>query len=502
MLGSAAAAALAATGTRAATRRSIVRIRDGVVRGHLAGGVRSFTGIPYAQPPVGPLRFCAPRPVHPWVGELDATGLANVPPQNMDPALPQTGVISEDCLQLNVWTPQEPGPHPVLVWIYGGGNATGSSSLPPYQGETFARDGVVCVSCNYRLGVLGFLELGAITGPQDAGSSNNALRDQVLVLEWVRDNIAAFGGDPKEVTLAGQSAGAWNCATLMALPAAKGLFHRAILASGGADTVFTPDRAGEFASQFVARLGGKHRLRSASTAELLSAQQAAQADASTRIVFRPTFDGEYLPAPPIELLRRGSAAAITTMVGHTRDEFRYFLAPEESDSPAAQKLLLHLHSDSLPSMVSAYERAYPDTTRGARMLRLLGADLIRIPSLRVAEAQASSGAEVYYYHLRYAIPSGPFGDYSPHGIDVPLIFEHVDTAFARTVFGYSSADLPMAKQVHNAWVSFIKTGRPGKRPSAWPPFNLAERRTLQIGDTSEVLSDPDRVERALWEGLA
>ena len=502
MLGSAVAAVVAATSGRAANPRSTVRIRDGLVRGRLANGGRAFTGIPYAQPPMGALRFCAPRPVQPWAGELDATRPAQVPPQDMDPALPQTGVMSEDCLQLNVWTPQESGPHPVLVWIYGGGNATGSSSLPPYQGETFARDGVVCVSCNYRVGVLGFLELGEVTGPQDAGSSNNALRDQVLVLEWVKHNIAAFGGDPQNVTLAGQSAGAWNCATLMALPAAKGLFRRAILASGGADTVYTPDHAHEFARQFVAQLGGRHRLRSASISELLSAQKAAQANASTLIVFRPTIDGEYLPAPPIELLRRGCAGSVTTMVGHTQDELRYFFTPEAADNPASQRLLLHLNTASLPPMISAYQRAFPDIPRGERMLRLLSADLIGIPSLRVAEAQASSGAKVYYYHLRYAIASGPFGACSPHGIDVPLIFEHVDTAFARTVFGYSSADLPMAKRVHDTWVSFIKTDSPGKDLSAWPPFDLTERRTMTIGVNCEVSPDPDQAERALWRGLA
>jgi len=409
--------------------------------------------------------------------------------------------MSEDCLQLNVWTPQTPGPHPVLVWIYGGGNAKGSSSLPPYQGETFARDGVVCVSCNYRVGVLGFLELGEITGPEDAGSGNNALRDQVLVLEWVRDNITAFGGDPLNVTLGGQSAGAWNCATLMAIPAANGLFHRTILASGGADTVYTPARATEFAERFVTRLGGKQRLRMASISELLAAQKAARADSPNLIVFRPVIDGSYLPAAPIELLRRGSARSVTTMVGHTHDELRYFFSPAQADSPASRTLLLHLDPSTLPLMISAYAHAFPDATRSERMLRVLSADVFGIPSLRVAEAQASSGAKVYYYDLRYAIPDGPFGAYSPHGIDVPLIFERVDTAFARTTFGYTSADLPMAKRVHDTWVSFIKTGSPGEKLPTWPPYDLAQRYTMTIAASSLVSADPDQTERTIWAGV-
>ena len=501
VLGSAIAAVFAAGIGRAADSSTIVRIRDGLVRGRLTNGVRAFTGIPYAQPPVGPLRFCPSRPARPWSGQLDATRPTQVPPQDVDPALPQVMPMSEDCLQLNVWTPRAPGPHPVFVWIYGGGNSTGSSNLPPYQGETFARDGVVCVSCNYRVGVLGFLELGEITGAEDAGSGNNALRDQVLVLKWVRDNIAAFGGDPLNVTLGGQSAGAWNCATLMALPAATGLFHRAILASGGADMAYTPDHANEFARQFVARLGGKQRLRTASIPELLTAQKAAQANASNPIVFRPVIDGDYLPAAPIELLRRGSARSVTTMVGHTSDEIRYLFSPADADSPASQKLLLHLDSSTLPSMISTYSRAFPDATRGDRMLRLLSADWVGIPSLRIAEAQASLGAKVFYYHLSYAIPGGPFGAYIPHGIDVPLIFERVDTAFARTVFGYTSADLPMAKLVHGTWVSFIKTGSPGEHLPTWPAFDLAQRHTMTIAASSRVSADPDQVERAIWASL-
>ncbi len=409
--------------------------------------------------------------------------------------------MSEDCLQLNVWAPEEPGPHPVLVWVYGGGNVTGSGSLRAYDGSTFARDGVVCVSGNYRLGALGFLELGAVTGSQDEGSSLNALRDLILVLEWVRDNISAFGGDANRVTLAGQSAGAWNCATLMAMPGARGLFHQSILASGGADTVYTPERAHEFARQFVARLGGKERLRDSSVPELLTAQTEAQADAETLIAFRPMIDGRDLPGSPIESLRGGCARSITTMVGHTRDELRYFFSPANAEGPGSRKVPLHLNASTRSAMTSAYERVYPDVTTGERMVRILSADVIGIPSLRIAEAQTRAGATVYRYQMRYAIPSGPFGTASPHGIDVPLIFERVDTTFARTVFGYSAADLPMAKHLHASWVSFIKTGHPGANRPPWPPFALPDRRTMMIGEKSEVASDPEQAERMVWEGV-
>ena len=225
---------------------TLVETRCGAVRGRFVNGIRVFTGIPYAEPPVGSLRFEAPRPVTSWPGEFDATVRAATPPQNADPPLPPVTAISENCLQLNVWAPQAPGPHPVFVWIYGGGNQTGASSLPVYEGEQFARDGVICVTFNYRVGVFGFLELGGINGSAGAGSGNNALRDQILALQWVQENIAAFGGDPRNVTIGGQSAGAWNCSTLISVAATKGLFQQVIIASGGGDAVYTPDRATEF----------------------------------------------------------------------------------------------------------------------------------------------------------------------------------------------------------------------------------------------------------------
>jgi para-nitrobenzyl esterase len=409
--------------------------------------------------------------------------------------------MSEDCLQLNVWTPRMPGPHPVFVWIFGGGNASGSISLPPYQGETFARDGIVFVSCNYRVGALGFLELGDITGPEDEGSGNNALRDLILALEWVRDNIGEFGGDAENVTVGGQSAGAFNCASLMAIPSAQGLFHRTILASGGADVTNSTKRAADFARHFVACLGGSQHLRSAPVTDLLKAQKEVEAWWPIPMPFRPVVDGKFLPDVPIQRLRRGSASSITTMVGHTHDESRYLYTPAQAVGLPVRKRLLHLPEAELPSIIEAYQRAFPGEASEDIMLRILSADLIGIPSLRIAEAQASSGAKTYYYDMSYVVPSGPFGRYSAHGIDVPLIFELLDTSFARTTFGYRAADLPMAIKVHAAWVSFIKTGRPGAQLPDWPPYELKRRYTMTVATDSMVLRDPAAAERPIWTGL-
>jgi para-nitrobenzyl esterase len=472
--------------------------KSGLVRGRLADDIRIFTGIPYAEPPIGPLRFKAPRPAPPWSGELDATVPAATPPQNADPPLPPVAPISEDCLQLNVWAPSGAGPHPVFVWIYGGGNRTGACNQPVYQGEKFARDGVICVTFNYRVGVLGFLELGAMTCCGEVGSGNNALRDQVLVLQWVHENIAAFGGDPGKVTIGGQSAGAWNCSTLMAVPSAKGLFHQAIVASGGGDAVYSIGRATDFARLFLDKLGGNVRLMSASVEDILKAQLAAESDFPDQLPYRPVIDGRFLSTVPLDAVRAGAACNIRTMIGHTRDEYRTFLSAAEADKAITQKMLLHQKIEELSPIVQAYRAAFPDLEPGDRMLRLLGAEFLGMPTLRMAEAQAASGAAVYYYNLRYSIASGGFGSYSPHGIDIPLIFENVDTSFARDTFGYTAQDLYMARLVHAAWVSFIKSGSVEEGLPGWPAYDLRLRKTMIIDRQPMVLADGERAERLIW----
>ena len=479
-------------------RPLVVRTRSGLVSGTRRNGVNVFTGIPYAEAPSGPLRFKAPRPMHPWSGVFEATTPAKTPPQPDDPSLPAAAPLSEDCLQLDVWAPERPGPFPVFVWIYGGGNSTGSCSQPAYQGDTFARDGVVFVGINYRVGVLGFLELGGIMGSGGFGSGNNAIRDQVLALQWVKDNIASFGGDPQNVTIGGQSAGAWNCGTLLALPAAKGLFQRAIIASGGGDAAYTPERAGDFARLFVNKLGGSQRLQSASIPEILGAQQQAESVFEDFLPYRPVIDGSFLPARPIDLVRAGGARNIATLIGHTRDEYRTFLAPTQAEGPVSPKWFLHLTLANLPPIERAYQAAFPTLTPGDRMLKLLGDELLGMPTCQMADAQAAAGAAVFYYRMNYSIPAGPFGTYSAHGIDVPLFFDHVDTAFARNVFGYNAADRPMARRVHAAWVGFIRTGHIDQGLTPWAPYELPTRRTMMIDLTTSVVEDPERIERSIW----
>ena len=479
----------------------IVATRSGLVRGRLINDLLVFTGIPFAKPPIGELRFAAPRPAEAWPGVLDASRPAATPAQNTDSALPPVAPISEDCLQLNVWAPAGGGPHPVLVWIFGGGNQTGASNQPTYQGDTFARDGVVFVSLNYRVGVLGYLELGRTLGPQAAGSGNNALRDQLLALEWVRDNIAAFGGDPRNVTLAGQSAGAWGVATLMGLPAADELFQRAIVASGNAAATYTPERASDFAEVFIKHLSGASRLRTASVSELLSAQQLAQSEFPDLIPFRPVVDGSFLPATPLERFRAGVASKVSTLLGHTHDEYRYLRSAAQLGGPIQRNMLVTTDPDALTPIVSAYRAAFPRLTEGERQLKILSAEVFTIPALRIAEALCAHGGTAYFYDVSYPIAKGPFGLTSPHGIDVPLIFDKLDTMFATKVFGYTPQDAPMAKRVHAAWVSFVKYGTPRIPQLSWPAYELQHRPTMVLANPPSVVDDTDGVERRIWQGM-
>jgi para-nitrobenzyl esterase len=410
--------------------------------------------------------------------------------------------MSEDCLQVNVWAPKGRGPHPVLVWIYGGGNDTGASALPVYQGDTFARDGIVFVSFNYRLGVFGFLELGEIIGPEARGSGNNAIRDQLLALQWVRDNVASFGGDPRNITIAGQSSGAASVAALLSLPLATGFVQRAIIASGNASVANSMERASKFARVFVRQLGGAARLYGGSTEELIRAQQLAKAEFKELLPFRPVIDGQFLADLPIKRWQAGAARRVQLLLGHTEDEYRYFISPSQIAGPLRSEMLLSTMGTIEP-ILAGYRQAYPDLSEGERALKILSAEAFNIPAIGMAEAQSASGGRTHYYVLRYPVPGGPYGVSTPHGSDVPLIFDKVDTDFARRVFGYSALrDSPMAAHLHGIWNSFVKTGVPKLDALTWPPYDTQRRATMVVSRNAGVTDDLESTERRIWERLS
>src|SRR5580704_10562491 len=317
--------------------------RSGAVRGQLRDGVASFLGIPYAASPTGPLRFRAPAPPRPWDGVREATALGATPPKPdyaapFDELLPEPDIPGDVWLNLNVWTPDPGGAGlPVMVWIHGGAFSNGNSALPIYDGHAFARDGVVLVSINYRLGVDGFALL------PDA-PANRGLLDQIAALEWVRDNIAAFGGDPANVTIFGESAGAMSVTTLLGMPRARGLFGKVIAQSGAAQVGADPQDARLVTGELSAVLGFEATAASLADVDLgkLIAAQAAVRDAlavapdparfgasivATSMAFIPVIDGDVLPVHPLAALAAGQGSGTPLLAGTNAEEFRLFFVP-------------------------------------------------------------------------------------------------------------------------------------------------------------------------------
>lgn len=490
LLGAAPLASLAAP-TRADPQTLTVATTLGPVRGQAQGDIRVFTGIPFGHA----ARFAAPQPASRWQGVLAATNPPHVAPQIT--GQPMGGEMSEDCLQLNVWAPATPGPHPVLVYIHGGGNEGGWSGDAGTAGDRFARDGVVCVTVNYRVGALGFLETGALLGKAYRGSGNHGLRDQLLALRWVRANIASFGGDPHRVTIAGESAGGKNVGSLMGVPAADGLYAQAAMFSGGAQTVHTMEEAEAFARLYAEKLGGVDRLLTAPVADVLAAQQAARQEWPRNFPFRPVVDGAFMPLVPLDRISTGKAPKVPLLIGSNADEGRMFLPADRANQPLASRAISNASMEQIAQLDRSYAQAFPDLTPAQRHWRLLTAEEYGMPCLRIAQAHAGRGASVFRYRLTYPAPGGAFKGHTPHVLDVPFTFDHVVTF--NHFFGMTAEDQPMADRMHGAMVSFVSAGRPqAKGLPDWARFDTATRATMVLDHQSALVADPDRVERLLW----
>ncbi|SEO84351.1 carboxylesterase/lipase family protein [Trujillonella endophytica] len=518
-------AAVPPTGVGAGSGHPVVRTRSGRVRGTTTAGVHAFLGISYAAPPVGELRLRPPRPVQPWEGVRDATALGPEPPQPQfgedptgllfDPAVP-----GDDCLNLNVWTP-DPGAGglPVLVWTPGG--SFHFSSGGSYDGSRFARDGVVCVTINWRTGADGFLYLGEGDDGADLG-----LLDHVAALTWVRDNIAAFGGDPSRVTLCGESAGAMCIGALLSMPRAAGLFRRAILQSGAAHHVLPAPEAARMGAHLADALGVPplraalarvpvDRLLEAQAqidAEVLAhpdpARWGAEVVAST-MPFHSVVDGDVLPGPPIDRIAAGDAAGIDLLVGTNSDDWRMFpvlggfidaVTEEALAGPVDRYGSWSLAAFGLApgTALPAYRSARPGAAPGDLLAAVLTDWWVRVPALRLTDAHAPAPAGTYAYE--FAWPSPAFGGRlgACHALEIPFVFDTLDLGRRQMLGGALGDDPPqeLADTVHRAWVDFVTTGDPG-----WPRYDLLRRRVQRLDVRSRVVEDPYAAERALWEGI-
>lgn len=476
---------------RGATAASVVvETSLGRLEGKRAGNTIAFLGVPFAEPPIGPLRFRPPRPARPWSGVRSADSYASAPVQ-----LRHKG-ISEDCLYLNIWMPAAPGPHPVLFWIYGGGNTVGATGGIA-DGSHFARNGVVCVTPAYRIGALGFLDVSAELGDAYTGSGNNGLRDQLLALEWARHNIATFGGDPDRITVGGESAGAKDTCALMALPQAAGLFQQAIVESGSGQTVHTRESSRALTQKFLRCAGlttsTASQLLTLSVPRLLAAQRALEGQTS-EFPFRVTVDGIVLERTPLEYLCSGSSRRLRLLAGSNRDESTLFVRGAELEEPIRQSEMQNMSMDKAPEMEARYKAAFPQLTAPERKIRLLTSEEYWIPTLRIAEAHLANGGDAWFYRYDRPLNFGPLKGKVPHGSEVRLVWDdemqHPDPSVH-----------PLRQAMHAAWVDFIFGRAPtlaGAPP--WPKFNVNDRPVMIIKDQSTVVLDPDSSERHLWDG--
>jgi para-nitrobenzyl esterase len=495
----------------AGTRELVVHTASGAVRGSVVDGVHRFTGIPYAAPPFGPNRLRAPQPVAPWAGVRDALSWGAMPPQlpyppPWDALIPERGPLGEDCLNLNIWTPDRGSARlPVMVWIPGGMFEAGSGAT--YDGSHFARHGVVCVTINYRIGAEGFLLL-------PGGNANRGLLDQLAALEWVRENIGAFGGDPDNVTVFGQSAGAMSVGTLLSMPRAEGLFRRAIAQSGGAHQVIPPETAWKVSRQLAAKLGvqpTRAAIAALPVDRLLRAQAELKADLVAHpdperwgsdvvlglLPWQPVVDGDVVPARPLDRIVAGSAANIDLIVGSTADEWNFFLVPPgaiEHITPEAVAGAIAGYGLPVEATLASYRAGHPGASAGELLSAIQGDWCFRIPALRLADAHARSPAATYSYEFAWRSPQfgGRLG--ACHGLEIGFLFY----AIGKETEGLAGPNPPqeLAERMRDAWVGFASNGNPG-----WPRYDLTRRATMRFDTSSGVVNDPMSRERVLWEGV-
>ncbi len=463
-------------------------------------GVTVFKGLPYAAPPLGPGRWRPPAPAAPWRGLRDATRFSA---DCLQPASQRTGLpVSEDCLYLNIWTGGPGGaPRPVFVWIHGGGSRVGSGAQPQFDGTALARQGVVVVTINYRLGPMGFLSTPGLSAESGYGASGNyGFMDQIAALRWVRTNIAAFGGDPARVTVGGESSGSVSTSVLMASPLAKGLFRGAIGESGSALRVVQPGSMGttDLASEeakgaaLMARLGAADlaQLRAAPAPAILAAAEALG------VYFnRPVVDGHLLPATPWRVFEQGRQNDVPLLVGWNAEEgwVRGAAAPgplkdrlAELYGPEAAAVAAHYPADPAQDSAAAIDAA--------------GDNNIAYPTWKWGLAQATFGRRpVYIYEFEHAppIPADPaalaagrkvLGAY--HGAEMVYVF---DTLASEPTWAVSEEDRRIARQMSTYWANFIKTGDPsGPGLPPWPPYDIkGEPQRMRIGPETGAAPDRD-----------
>ena len=485
---------------------AIVETTSGKIRGLIIDKVNAFKGVPYGTAK----RFMAAKKPAPWTGVRETMEWGHEAPQGPHTEIPEVAstipktVIGEDCQALNVWTNSLTGKRPVMVWLHGGGFTSGNGCYTMYDGANLARKrDVVAVTLNHRLNAFGYMYLGGIGGEKYATSGNLGMMDIVLALQWVRDNISKFGGDPNNVMIYGQSGGAGKVSTLLAMPAAKGLFHRASIQSGAALRGQSIEAANKSAAAFMSKVGAK-------TVDEMAAMPmdrivAAAITPGGGVNFSPVLDGTTLLDGPFDPAAPAMSSDIPILIGTVEYEvgffpFTKFDPMNDAELHASVKQALRLSNDAdTDRVIAAYKKGRPGLTNLDYNL-ILASDNFRNGAVIEAERKAAQKAPVYMYYFTWQSPVRGGKLKSFHTLEIPFHQENVDEAKGMT--GEGKDRYPLQDKMSMAWSNFARTGNPNhKGLPAWPAFDTTKRATMILNNEPKVVNDPNGEERKLLNSL-
>jgi para-nitrobenzyl esterase len=490
----------------------VVNTTAGKIRGVVIDKVNTFKGISYGAPTGGEQRFMPPAKPERWTGIKETVEWGPEAPQGPHTEIPEVAATipkqghSEDCLHLNVWTNSMRGKRPVMVWLHGGGFTSGSGSYSIYDGQNMARkQDVVMVTVNHRLNSFGFLYLAELGGERFAHASNAGMLDIVAALEWVHDNISNFGGDPGNVTIFGQSGGGGKVSTLLAMPAAKGLFHRAIVQSGANLRGVPPADATKSAQMLMAKLEVKtpEDLQKVPMDDLVKATLSAQG-----LAFRlaPVLDGHTLIEGPFDPKAPSMSADIPLLIGSTEYEVNFFpntkFDPiEDAQLHAAVKQTTRSSDEAVDKLIAVYKKGRPGVS-DIELSQIIASDGFRAGVITETERKSEQKAPVYSYYFTWKSPVRDGKLKAFHTLEIPFVLENVDNGKSMTGTGENRYRLQ--ELMSSSWAAFARTGNPnhkGTGQSGWPPFHVKERATMVFDDESRVVLDPHGEERVALNAL-
>jgi para-nitrobenzyl esterase len=503
---------------------TMVDTESGKVSGQISDRVHVFKGIPYGASTAGANRFMPPRKPEPWTDVRECIDYTGRSPQAAAAAQrPELATVwgpvdtlpvGEDCLTLHVWTPGlDDGKRPVMVWLHGGAFSYGSANSPRYDSTRLAgRNDVVVVAVNHRLNIFGHLDLSAVGGERFASSGNVGVLDLVLALQWVRDHAARFGGDPGNVTIFGQSGGGGKVSALLAMPQAKGLFHKAIVQSGSSVRFAERERTAQLADAVLKQLGiGKDqfdRLQTLPVADLSKAIAPAQKALPKpryplldRYNFGPVIDGKILPAQPFDPAATAVSDDIPVMVGGTKDESAIFLAPDDAiwnrtlTDAELRKRIEAIAGDATAPILAYYACCNPGANPAERFITVTTASNFGVRGILLAERKAARAkAPVWMYEFAWETPAFDGKLKSCHSVEVPFVFDTLKVIGERHQKPGAQA---LADRVSKTWATFARTGK-----ADWAPYTADKRTTMVFNDESKTVDDPDKDVRPLWAKVA